>query len=133
MTKSTITQLFLGSVIAVIAGFVMAFAAIWFALANGALIMDGPDVVGIAPTAFAWTAFGLALVAALAITAGLIGGLVAWIGALINTARLEDKAWFVILLVLGLLSFGFVAMLAYVVSGPDGYQSRGQRELHAAA
>jgi hypothetical protein len=45
---------------------------------------------------------------------------VAWIGALINTAQLPDKAWFVLLLVLGLLSFGFIAMVAYVIAGPDG-------------
>jgi hypothetical protein len=51
---------------------------------------------------------------------GSIAGLVAWIGALINTAQLDDKAWFVVLLVLGLLSFGFVAMIAYVIAGPDG-------------
>ena len=38
----------------------------------------------------------------------------------INTAELEDKTWFVVLLVLGLFSFGFVAMLAYVIAGPDG-------------
>ena len=34
--------------------------------------------------------------------------------------QLEDKTWFVLLLVLGLFSFGFVAMIAYVVAGPDG-------------
>jgi hypothetical protein len=28
--------------------------------------------------------------------------------------------WFIILLVLGLVSFGLVAMIAYVIAGPDG-------------
>ena len=41
-------------------------------------------------------------------------------GALLNTAQLEDKTWFIVLLVLGLLSFGLVAMIAYVIGGPDG-------------
>ena len=44
----------------------------------------------------------------------------AWIGAVVNTSRLEDKTWFVVLLVLGLLSFGFIAMLVYILAGPDG-------------
>ena len=44
----------------------------------------------------------------------------AWIGALVNTSALDDKTWFVILLVLGVLSFGFIPMLVYVLAGPDG-------------
>jgi uncharacterized membrane protein len=59
-------------------------------------------------------------VAVLAVVGGLIAGLVAWIGALLNTANLEDKTWFVLLLVLGVFSFGLVAMIAYVIAGPDG-------------
>jgi hypothetical protein len=38
---------------------------------------------------------------------------------LLNTSRLEDKAWFAALLVLGLISLGWVAMIAYVLRGPD--------------
>ena len=56
----------------------------------------------------------------LGIVAGGIGQFIAWIGALVNTSRLEDKTWFVVLLVLGLLSFGFIPMLVYVLGGPDG-------------
>ena len=56
----------------------------------------------------------------LAIIGGSLGQFVAWIGAVVNTARLDDKTWFVVLLVLGLLSFGFIAMLVYVLAGPDG-------------
>ena len=120
MSKSTVTSVFVGSVIAVIAGIFLAFAAVWFAYANGAFVMNGPDVVGVHPTPAAWTMVGLAMVAALAVIAGLIGGLVSWIGALLNTSQLEDKTWFVLLLVLGILSFGLVAMIAYVIAGPDG-------------
>jgi hypothetical protein len=56
----------------------------------------------------------------IAIVGGAIGQFIAWIGAVVNTSRLEDKTWFVVLLVLGLLSFGFIAMLVYVLAGPDG-------------
>ena len=107
------------SVVAVVAGAVLAFAAVWLAYANGAFVMSGPDVIGIQPTASAWVMVALLIVAALAVIGGFIGGLaVDW--ALLNTAQLEDKTWFIVLLVLGLLSFGLVAMIAYVIGGPDG-------------
>ena len=120
MTKSTITRLFVGSVIAVVAGLVLGFTAVLVAFASDSLVMRGPDVVGIEPTAVAWSMVGLAVLAVLTIVGGAIGGLVSWIGALLNTAQLEDKTWFVLLLCLGVLSFGLVAMIAYVIAGPDG-------------
>lgn len=120
MSKPTITKLFLGSVVAVIAGIVLGFAAVWYAYINDAFVVNGPDVVGIQATPGAWGMVGLAVVAGLTIVGGFIAGLVSWIGALLNTALLEDKTWFVLLLVLGLLSFGLVAMIAYVIGGPDG-------------
>jgi len=124
MSKPTVTRLFLGSIIAVIAGVALGFAAVWWAYINDAFVMDGPDVVGIHATPAAWGMVGLAAVAGLTIVGGFIGGLVSWIGALLNTAQLEDKTWFVVLLVLGVLSFGFVGMIAYVFAGPDGTQSK---------
>jgi H+/Cl- antiporter ClcA len=120
-------------VVAVIAGAVLAFAAVWVAYAYGALVMSGPDVIGVQVTPFAWAIFGLGVVAVLAMIAGFIGGLVSWIGALLNTAQLEDKTWFIVLLVLGLLSFGLVAMIAYVIAGPDGAKQTAARALHAPA
>jgi len=120
MPKPTITRVFLGSVAALVAGALLVFFAIWTAFAAGAFVMEGHHVVGIDPTPGAWAMVGLGLIAVFAILGGCIGGLVAWIGALLNTARIEDKTWFVLLLVLGLFSFGFVAMIAYVIAGPDG-------------
>jgi hypothetical protein len=133
MSKATVVKLFVGSVIAVIAGALLAFAAVWIAYANGVFVMQGPDVVGIDATPFAWTMVGLAIVAMLSMIGGFIGGLVSWIGALLNTAQVEDKTWFVLLLVLGLLSFGVVAMIAYVIAGPDGTPRRVERAVHAPA
>jgi hypothetical protein len=43
---------------------------------------------------------------------------VAWVGAVVNTAGLQDKTWFTILLATGLLSFGFIAMIIYLIAGP---------------
>ena len=131
MSKSTVTRVFLGSVAAVVAGGILAFAAVWIAYANGAFVMRGPDVIGVQATPVAWTIVGLGGVAALAMIAGFVGGLVSWIGALLNTSQLEDKTWFVLLLVLGLFSFGLVAMIAYVIGGPDGSRPEAQRTHQA--
>lgn len=120
MTKSMVTTIFVGSLIAVVGGVMVVVAAGALALATGTLVMDGPDVTGFQPSSLTLTAIGLALIGVLAIIGGSLGQFVAWIGAVVNTARLDDKTWFVVLLVLGLLSFGFIAMLVYVLAGPDG-------------
>ena len=120
MSKSAITKLFVGSVVAFVAAIVLAIVAVVAAFAGGAFRVEGPDVVGFNGSAFTWSMIGLMILAGLAMIGSAIGGLVAWIGALLNTARLDDKVWFVLLLVLGLLSFGFFAMIAYVIGGPDG-------------
>ena len=120
MTKSAVSRLFIGSIVAFVAGILLAGFAVIAAFADGGFVMEGPDVVGFTGTPFTWWMIGLMVVGGLAVVGGAIGGLVAWIGALINTAQLDDKTWFVLLLVLGLLSFGFVAMIAYVLAGPDG-------------
>jgi len=119
MSKSTVSRLFVGGVVALVAGLLLAIAAVAIAFVGGAFVMDGADVVGIQPTFAAWSLIVLGLLAAVAFIGGSIAGLVAWIGALLNTAQLDDKLWVVLLLVLGLLSFGFVAMVAYVIAGPD--------------
>jgi len=122
MSKATITRLFIGSVIAVVAGAIVMFAAIWIAYATDSFVMTGPDVTGVHSTGLAWAMVGVGIVSILALLGGFIGGLVSWIGALLNTSELQDKTWFVILLVLGIFSFGLVAMIAYVIAGPDGHK-----------
>jgi len=42
---------------------------------------------------------------------GALGQFVACIGALLNSAQLHDKTWFLVLLLVGLFSFGFIAMV----------------------
>jgi hypothetical protein len=127
MPKSTVVKLFVGSAFAFVAGIFLALVTLWFAYANGAFVMSGPDVTGIETTPFAWAMVGLFALALVPLIGGLIGGLVSWIGALLNTAQVDDKTWFIVLLVLGLLSFGIVAMIAYVIGGPDGTQSKESR------
>jgi hypothetical protein len=119
VSKATVTRLFIGSIIAVGAGAIVTIGAVWLAIANGVFVMSGPDIVGIHGSALAWSMLGFAIVGGLAIIGGLIGGLVSWIGALLNTSQLESKSWFLALLLLGIFNFGFFAMVAYVIAGPD--------------
>ena len=120
MTKATVSRLFIGGALAVVAGAILFVAAVWIAIANDVFVMNGPDIVAVNGSALVWSLLGLGIVGGLAMAAGAIAGLVSWIGALLNTSELESKAWFLALLLLGIFSFGFIAMIAYVVAGPDG-------------
>jgi len=100
MSKRTITRLFVGAIVAVAAGLVL--AALWAAVASDLVVT-----------------VTLAVVGSLAMLAGAVAGVVSWMG-LLNTAQLEDKTWFVSLLVLSLFGAGLLAMVAYVLAGPDG-------------
>jgi hypothetical protein len=132
MSKPQITKLFVSAVIAVIAGIILCVAAFIAALAGNVFVMDGNDVVGVTWSGNAWAMVLLGFVGVVAMVGGAIAGLVAWIGALLNTVQLEDKIWFVLLLVLGLFSFGFIAMIAYVIAGPDSTRE-GPTTPHIAA
>jgi hypothetical protein len=127
MSKTTVTRFFIGGVLAVLAGAIVAVAAVWIAIANDVFVMDGPNVVGIAGGTLGIALAGLGIVGAAAMLAGFVAGLVAWVGALLNTALIANKAWFVALLVSGIFSLGFIAMIAYVVAGPDGTIDAGRR------
>ena len=127
MTKSTVTKIFIGSLFAIAGGVVLLVAVLFLAYVNGTFMMRGPDVVGIHPSAFTWSMAAVAIVGMLAVIGGALAQFVAWIGAVLNTSRLEDKTWFIVLLVLGLLSFGFIAMIVYLVAGPDGTRQSAQQ------
>jgi hypothetical protein len=133
MSKATITRLFIGSIVAAVAGAVITIIAVGLALANDVFIMNGPDVVGVEGSALALSLLGLGIAGGLAIVGGMIGGLVSWIGALLNTAQLDRKAWFLGLLLLGIFNLGFLAMIAYVVVGPDGTNAAASHRAVAPA
>jgi hypothetical protein len=118
MSKTTIIWLFGAAVAAVLAGFVIRTAAVVVGLANGAVALGGTQAVTLNGDALAWTVASL-VVASLLIAAGSVAAIASWVGALLNTSRLEDKTWFAVLLVLGLVSLGWVAVIAYVLAGPD--------------
>jgi len=120
MSKATVTKLFIGGLIAFGAGAVVAIFAIALAVANNVFVMDGNDIAAIQGGNLAWLLIGLAVLGVLAAAGGVITGFVAWIGAVLNTWQLDNKGWFVGLVLLGIFNFGFIAMIAYVIAGPDG-------------
>ena len=133
MSKTTVTRLFIGSGIALVAGAILAVAAIWLAIANDVFVMSGPDIVGIHGSTLGWSLVGIGIVGGMAVVGGAIGGLLSWIGALLNTWRLDDKTWFAVLLLLGIFNLGFFAMVAYLIAGPDGTDSPARQGAQAPA
>jgi hypothetical protein len=132
MSKSAITRLFVGAILAVVAGVIIALVAVVQAIASGVVTIGGAAIVTVNGGPFAGTLIWL-VVASAAMAVGTLAALVAWIGALLNTVQLEDRTWFVVLLVLGLFSFGWIAMLAYVLFGPDSTSPRLAREIASTA
>jgi hypothetical protein len=124
MTKSLIVKLFWGSLIGLVAGLVLMAVSCGLAISNDIFVMDGPDVTGIKSGALPWTLLGLMALALLILLFAAVTHFVAWIGAVLNTANLPDKTWFVVLLVVGVLGFVFIATVAYVIAGPDGLKAK---------
>ena len=119
MGRSLIVKLFFGSLIGLVAGAVVLGVAAALAFGNDVFVMDGPDVVGINAGSLGWTLIGLMNLSELVLTLATVAQVIAWIGTVLSTATRPNKTWFVFLLVLGLLGFGFVATLIYVIAGLD--------------
>jgi hypothetical protein len=124
MTKSLIVKLFWGSLIGLVAGLVLVGVTGALAIGNDIFVMSGPDVTGVKSGVLAWTLLGLLVLAILILLFAAVAHFVAWIGAVLNTAQLPDKTWFVVLLVVGLLGLVFIATLAYVIAGPDALKAK---------
>ena len=120
MSKATVTRVFWGSLIVIAGGLVLLAISGGLGFAGTEFIMRGPDVVGVQPTSLTWMAGSFAIVAVVALISGGVAQFVAWVGALLNTAPLTDKTWFLVLLLLGIFGLGFIPMLLYVLAGPDG-------------
>ena len=103
------------------------------ALASDAIDVGGSHVVDINGGSGVRTSPGLLVVGSLVILGGTVAAVVSWIGALLNTWQLEDKLWFASLLAAGVLGFGVVAMIAYLVAGPDGANQSAARPGIAGA
>jgi hypothetical protein len=129
MSKALVTKLFISAVGAVVIGVIIALGAFVAALASGAVTIGGPSVVTVNGAALAGSVIWF-IVGGVLIAAGELAAIGAWIGALLNTSQLDDKTWFLALLVLGVFSLGWIAMVAYVFAGPDS--TRSPRQVLAA-
>jgi len=127
MNKSLVVKLFWGSIIGVVAGLVLIGVSGALAFSNDIFVMSGPDVTGINSGPLSWTLIGLMVLAGFVLLFAAVAHFVAWIGAVLNTAHLPDKTWFVVLLVVGLLGFVFIATIAYGIAGPDGLKTTEER------
>lgn len=133
MTKAIVSKIFLGGVLAAIAGAIVGIVAVGIGYANDVFVMNGQEIVGLRTSALTWSLLGVGIVGALAMAAGAIAGLVSWIGALLNVSQLESKTWFVVLLLLGIFNFGIFGMIAYIIAGPDGTAATAPRRAPAPA
>lgn len=129
MTKSTITRTWLAGVVTLALGLAVAGISIGLMLGYGGTFTNTGTENGyqFVPSfdSFFWTTVGVTVAGFSIVVLGGIVQLVAWIGALANTYKLQDKAWFALLLVGGVLSLvfgliGFASMVAYMIAGPDG-------------
>jgi hypothetical protein len=129
VSKSVVTRMWLGGLMAVVLGVIIALFAVTTMLAFGGTFQptgtgNGYDFVPAQDGAFWTSVMGIVMGGLLALFGSLIQ-LVAWIGAVMNTYGLEDKTWFLVLLIGGLFGLvfglaGLVVMVAYMVAGPDG-------------
>ena len=132
MSKSRITWLFVASLIAGIVGGILVNVG-WFANPDDVFVRNGSAIVSVRETAAAAGLLGLGLVGALLMIGAAITGVIAWLGALLNTAQLERKRWFVAIAVLGVLNCGLLGVLAYVVAGPSATPHAGTAPAVTAA
>ena len=133
MPKSAVTRLFIGGIATVVVGVVLMLAVVWGTFANGVIVLGGSEPIAVNGGSTAWLLVGLGLVAAVVGLGGFVVAVVSWLGALLNTFHLEDRTWFFLLLVMGLVGLGFLAMLAYVIAGPDSTRQGARTGIAAAA
>jgi hypothetical protein len=132
MTKRTITNLWLiGVGVMIVGGLLALFCSLALASHIGAFTANY-QYTNYVPDSTFWALVSFIILGGIAVLGSIVVQIVAWIGAILNTNRLVDKTWFNVLLwcgiggiVLSLLSglgalVGWVLMIVYLVSGPDG-------------
>lgn len=129
MRKPQITRLWVIGVIVFVAGLIVAGVSMGLMFGYGGEYVraaqgNGYDFVPHTDSFF-WTTIAFMIVGGVIALGGGIAQLVAWVGALVNTYRIPDRTWFVVLLAGGLIGLAFgltqiAVMIAYIIAGPDG-------------
>lgn len=138
MKKSTVTRTWLAGLVLLAAGLLVAGISLGLMLAYGGTFTKAPTGNGydFVPSynGYFWTAVSIMVAGFIAAAVAGLVQLAAWIGALVNTYQLQDKAWFAVLLAGGVLGLafgliGFAAMVAYLIAGPDGMAAAQPRNM----
>ena len=136
MRKSTITRVWLGGMVAIAIGLVAAGVAVFLMLTNAGAFTTGSDgrLYNFVPRqdGYFWSLVGVIVASGLVALAGGIAQFIAWIGAIANAYHLADKMWFLLTLLLGLIGFGLVVMIVYLLLAPDSYDEAGHPAARAA-
>lgn len=137
MTKGIITRTWIWGIIGMVAGLVVAGVATAIMLAYGGTYVsarsgNGYDFVP-TPGGTFWSTVVLICVGGLIALSGIIAQFVAWVGALVNSYQLQDKMWFLLTLLLGLIGFGLVVMIVYLIAAPEGYPEKARSAAPASA
>jgi hypothetical protein len=121
MTKRAVTTTWLTGLGLLIVGGIIVGAGVGVMFANGGTWSGAPYHSDFSPTMndLFWGSVAMMATGGVLFLTGGILHFVAWIGAMVNTARSSDKTWFILLLVLGLLGLQLFIMIAYLVAGPD--------------
>jgi len=130
MTKPMITRTWIAGLVVLAAGLVVAVVGVLLMLGYGGTFTH---IAGTANAynfvskldSFFWSTVAVIVAGGVLAAIGGIVQLAAWIGGLVNSYRVPDKTWFVILLLGGVfgLAFGligFAVMVAYIIAAPDG-------------
>jgi hypothetical protein len=141
MKKSTITKTWLAGLAVLVAGLIVGGISLGLLLTKGGYWVQVPGTTSwnfhARTDSYFWTTLTWVIVGFSVAAIGGIVQIVAWIGAVANTAGLQDRTWFTILLVGGLVGLvsgfvGLAAMVAYLIAGPDGTALRQPASLYPA-
>ena len=119
MSKSTIARRFLAGVAAFAIGLGLAQASIVYGQAAGVYITNGAAITGLRVAPVGLIMVGLASASALTLLWAALTVVVLWAAALANALTAGRPGWFWFALVLGVLTLGIGALIAYLITGPD--------------
>lgn len=130
MTKRTIAKTWLVGLLIILAGGVVS------GVSTGVWLVNVVTVTGngskYMPDNFFWTSMAFVWSGGIIAAGGIIVQLAAWVGAVLNSHHLANKAWFNVLLWVGILGIGTSPLfglggliwwgvtIAYLIGGPDG-------------
>jgi hypothetical protein len=119
MSRRAIRRRFLAGLVGLLLGLALGACSLALGNAAGMYVLEQGAIVGVRLTSLGYVAVAVAAGAALTLVGGLLAVVIAWSAAMANARAAMSRRWFVGLVVLGVPTFGVLAVLAYVTAGPD--------------